>query len=414
MTWLIPREDLSDVQIRAVEMDMKSHRVVLGSPGAGKSMVVLHRTRNLLDTHSVSPTRCRVFAFTNSLKDYMQSAVSDLRIQDEVVTTFDHWCREFYTQYVNPRLPWKKRAPDFDAIRKAVLEYVKHNRCYELIDVAIVDEGQDLDIRAYEILKTVAKHVTVFMDHKQQVFDGGSHLADVLDTLGTDRKNTTMLGTYRCSPYIADVAMAFIQDRREQSQFREQVRTTNDGSRQMPGLYIAENNQDELENLIETLQIRIGRDKTCGILMPTRRLVYGYAQALRAAGLDVEVPPRPGKRKNDDDALSTHDFSTKRPKLMAYPSAKGLTFDDVLMPFMSLDRFPNFDIDLLRRWIFVGITRATDWVYFSGQNDQWLFDTEFRRLLHENRVAQLGKSDVPTDDVQSDRNPKDPDLADLF
>lgn len=412
MTWLIPREALSNEQIRAVEMDMSSHRVVLGSPGAGKSMVVLHRAKHLIDSHSVSPTKCRVFVFTNSLKDYIQSAVSDLRIEDEVVTTFDHWCREFYSQYVSSRRPWGKRGPDFNAIRTAVLEHVRRTPHQDLINVAIVDEGQDLDIVAYEILKSVATHVTVFMDHKQQVFDAGCHLADVLDMLEMNRKNSHMLGTYRCSPYIADVAKAFIQDRMEQSQFREQVLTTNGGSRQMPGLYRAQDNQDELEMLVETVRIRVGLGKKCGIFMPTRRLVYGYAQALTAAGLDVEVPPQ--RRKRNDDSLPIHDFSTLRPKLMAYPSAKGLTFDDVLMPFLSLVRFPNFDIELLRRWIFVGITRATDWVYFSGEDDRWLFDTEFKCLIAENRVAELAKPDDPPDNDQTEESPEDSDLTDLF
>ncbi len=43
-----------------------------------------------------------------------------------------------------------------------------------IYDFVLVDEGQDLDADAYDFFKTIAKHVTVCLDNKQQLYERGS------------------------------------------------------------------------------------------------------------------------------------------------------------------------------------------------------------------------------------------------
>ncbi len=61
MTWLIPRDELTNEQGRAAELKPDEHRLILGSPGSGKTMVLLHRARYLADEYRVPPERYWVF-----------------------------------------------------------------------------------------------------------------------------------------------------------------------------------------------------------------------------------------------------------------------------------------------------------------------------------------------------------------
>jgi superfamily I DNA/RNA helicase len=54
---------------------------------------------------------------------------------------------------------------------------------------------------------------------------------------------------------------------------------------------------------------------------------------------------------------------------MTYHSAKGLTFDSVLLPHLGKDWFPRAKWADIERLIFVGITRATKWVFLSSLED---------------------------------------------
>jgi superfamily I DNA/RNA helicase len=88
------------------------------------------------------------------------------------------------------------------------------------------------------------------------------------------------------------------------------------------------------------------------VLFPKRKQVMGFAQALESEGFRVET------QKNLD-------FSSAAPKLITYHSAKGLTFDAVLLPRLVYGSFTKISQEAVRRQLFVAITRATQWVYLS-------------------------------------------------
>lgn len=125
VTWFVPRSDLSPDQLRAVELPVREHTLVLGAPGSGKTLVLLHRAKRLIAEEGMSPDRLRIFVFTNTLKDYIRSTLGVLDIPESCVLTFDYWCREFYTTFISRRVPFANHAPDFDAIRAAVLDKLR-------------------------------------------------------------------------------------------------------------------------------------------------------------------------------------------------------------------------------------------------------------------------------------------------
>ena len=81
--------------------------------------------------------------------------------------------------------------------------------------------------------------------------------------------------------------------------------------------------------------------------------MYGLAKGLADLVFEVET------KKNLD-------ISSNRPKVLTYQSAKGLTFDTVLMPRLVRKSFTRESDDLIERLLFVGITRAMKWAYLSS------------------------------------------------
>jgi superfamily I DNA/RNA helicase len=362
-TWLLPRQELTPEQLRAVELNHADHQIIFGAPGSGKTQILLHRAAFLRDRLGTAPSRFRIFVYTNVLKQYIRSALSLLNLPEDTIITYDDWCRVFYQQHINSRLPWNAAAkkPDFDLIRRTVGEKVaKDSIPLPLYDFALVDEAQDLDADTFDTFRRISRHVTACLDNKQQIYEHGSSENEILLKLGLRRRNLSLLDAYRCSPFIAKLAARFIPDPQDMQHYLGQVRTSQT-ERQTPLLFKATGFDDEKKRLIEVLRERLLIDQRIGILFPQRRQVFGFAQGLTEAGIEVEVPPQFGSK----DRLPPHDFNSSRPKLVTYAGAKGLTFDSVLLPRLVPESFAHVSPERVQRLMYVAITRATNWVYLS-------------------------------------------------
>ena len=113
--------------------------------------------------------------------------------------------------------------------------------------------------------------------------------------------------------------------------------------------------------LYQMVRERQLKNDRIAILFPQNRQVFGFAQGLKEVGIEVEVP-RQGFGKS---TLPEHDFSSSRPKLMSYQSAKGLTFDSAFMPRLVPGSFRRVRPERVERLVFVALTRAARWAYFS-------------------------------------------------
>jgi len=351
-TWLIPREELTPEQLRAIEMDTRENRVILGGPGSGKTQILLHRGQYLRDQLQVSPDRFHIFVYTTALRAYIQSALALLDLPDDAVTTLDAWCAAYHREHIRGRLPWNSEAktPDFAAVRRAVADRLR-TAGKKPFDFVLVDEAQDLDADAFQLLAAMANHITVCADHKQQIYDNGSEITSILQWLGLRRGNVTLLETYRCCPYIVQLASQLIPDHAERDAYIRQARTSQT-ERETPVLCCAADAEQEKQNLIDIVRTRLAKGERIAVLFPQQRQAYGYATGLQEAGVDVENPKE-------------LDFTTDKPKLMPYHSAKGLTFDTVILPRLVSSAFGRMGAERIPRLLFVGITRAIKWVYLS-------------------------------------------------
>lgn len=392
-TWLLPPGDLTPDQTRAVEMKPDQNRVVFGVAGSGKTQALVHRAGYLAKAYNIAPEGFRVFVFTNVIKQYIKSGIQFLGLPDETVSTFHQWCRAVYEKEISKKLPWSGKTIDFNKISLSVLDCLKTRPdLQKSMDFILVDEGQDLSPEAFEIISLAARHVTVFADRMQQIFEDGAGEEQILARMGIRRENATLLGAYRNSPYVAQLAAYFIPDEVRRKQYLSQI-----GSRQLtkerPLCFVAHDHDDEMDRLAEVIRQRQLMNERVGIIVPKNRQVYGFATAMHARGIDLEkaVPPkRPGMPVE-------FDFGNNLPKIATYHSAKGLTFDSVLLPKITASTFDNIHDDGLRqRILFVGIARATQWVYLSTIKGQELKEFELLKEAADNShlTIQDGKAAV--------------------
>lgn len=458
VTWFVPRSDLSADQIRAVDLPVKEHTLVLGAPGSGKTLVLLHRAQRIIEEEGLSSNRLRIFVFTNTLKDYIRSTLTFLDIPDNRVTTFDLWCREFHKAFISPRLPFLKSGPDFDAIRIAVLTKLREEKPLTLVthengkkqrkeelsdeneagqlstspqsefpefffkdaecplyDAVLVDEGQDLDPDAFEILTRVSRHISACMDSHQQLYDRGCDEQDILDKLGLRKCNFTILGAYRCCPYVTALAATLLHSAAERQAFLNQRKATQI-EKTTPLLYIATDVVDEKNRVATVIKDRLVMGDRIAVLFQTNAKLYSMANFLAEKGLEVEVPVKRTKK-----TYFTHDFQSDRPKLMTYYGAKGLTFETIIMPRLVPSSFTGIGHTRLEKLLFVGITRATKWVFLSMTEGPTLpfIKKLLKPELKETITLQRANTELPLfNNPQTTQNiqqtaPLD-DLTDLF
>lgn len=400
-TWLVSREELTPGQVQSVQLPMGENRLVSGGPGAGKTLVLAYRAQYLLDDLGVDPDRLRIFVYTKTLASYIRDGLEELDIPEECVCTFDSWCYDLFRKHVHGVDSWDpvEKRPRFDIVRAEVLKLFESGRLSAMFDAVLVDEAQDLPENAFMILNRAARHITVCLDSKQKIYDEGVDDERIRYLLGIKRGNIALLETFRCSPYIVALAAAFLDDPETSRQFQKQTQT-HQGDRETPVLYACPDAEVEREKLIELVALRAQRGGRIGLLFPQRRQAWGYAKALREAGLHVEE----GKDV---------DFQSDAPKAMTIASAKGLTFDSVIVPRLTKAGFGPATDGRIERMLFMAATRATDWVAFMTSRDDLGLEDRLQSLAEEGKV-RIDTGENRIDTFRPAEGPQDDSPMDLL
>ncbi len=337
-------------------MDTRSHKAIVGGPGAGKTLVLLHRLNLLFHRSGKNSDAVRLFVYTNTLKQFIQAGNDMLDVPDECISTFDKWCADTYRTHVSQQLPRINGKPDFDAIRVGVYQAIDSGKLpTPIFDYVLLDEAQDMDVEAIEKLKRIARHITVCMDGKQQLYDNRMSEPEALTRLGLSHHNTALLAAFRCNPMVTELAAQFIPDETRRQEFMRQASNL-EMDRSRPLFFVADNFPEEVAHLIEMVKLRLSYGDSIAVLFPKNSQVRGFAKGFKEAGIDVEVQER-------DMPI---DFSNPIPKLMTYHQAKGLSFDSVFLPRLNQSSFPGEMSKRIGHLCFVGVSRAVKWVYMSG------------------------------------------------
>ena len=373
MAWLIPFANLTPAQQDAVQMDARNHKAIIGGPGAGKTLVLLHRLNLLFHRTNGNPDAVRLFVYTNTLKEFIRAGNDVLAVPDECISTFDKWCADMYREHISETLPRAGRSPDFDGIRTGVFKAINEGRIKTpVFEYVLVDEAQDLKEDAINALKRIGRHVTLCMDGNQQLYETGVSEPVALAQLGLARHNVALLSAFRCNPMVTQLAAQFVTDARRREEFLRQAANP-DMDRATPLLYLSSGFEDEKARLIEMVNLRLSYGDSIAVLFPKQTQVHGFAQGFDQAGIKVSVQ-RFGE---------PIDFSTPLPKLMTYHQGKGLTFDSVFLPRLDQSSFHGAMQARMHNLLFVGVSRAIKFVYMSGTNG---------RLI--NPLIEMGQRDT--------------------
>jgi superfamily I DNA/RNA helicase len=384
MPTILHDSQLTREQRAIVELRKTQHHLVMGPPGCGKTQVLLHRARWLCQTYGIPMDGFYVFVYTNVLTYFLRQSLEFLGIPADRVRCFDDWCSDLWDEFVQKPRPRTvpdrkgKSMVDYPAVRRRVLACLQTvgglradgKGSKKLLEFVLVDEGQDLDSAAYGILRLSTKHLTVFADTRQQIFEGGASITEIQENLSLTAQTATLLPAYRNSPDVAKLASYFGSAYEGVNYLAVE--------RQKPCLYVAKDWEDEINQLAEVLKERRLLNHKCGIIVPTNRDLHSVANGLKARGVEVQkaVAVRRGGALPDFDSLV--------PMIASYHSAKGLTFDSVLLPKLVESNFKKVEGKRRQRLLLVGITRATRWVYLSAVSGWELREIEVLRRAASN------------------------------
>lgn len=347
--WLVPYDDLTLDQREAVTASTARHRIVLGGPGSGKTLVLAHRARYLLDEGRAESERTRVLVYTNVLREYIEAGLRDLGLTD-YTQTFHSWSVDTYRSLVGSRVPRDGRYFDYERVWAQLADALR-GVDEPPLDLALVDEGQDLSQNAWRVLQRSARHVTVGMDSRQQLYAEGVDLTTATQALGVRRHSAMLLSAYRCTPHIVEVASRFLLEGDERRRFLA-ANLLPLGERETPVIQYSDGADEEYEALASVVRERLNLGHRTAVLLPTNRQLRSVGRALAERGIET--------RTRDELA-----FDDAAPLLLTLHSAKGLTVDSVCLPTVTRRAFSGFDDDLVRNLLFVGSTRASRWLWIG-------------------------------------------------
>jgi len=98
--WLVSRSDLTPEQIKVKKIPPRQSNLVLEPPGSGKTQVLVQRADYLVQSQKISVQKIRLFVSSDVMEKFIRPEIKSLGYPEEMVATFDHWCRSFYLENI--------------------------------------------------------------------------------------------------------------------------------------------------------------------------------------------------------------------------------------------------------------------------------------------------------------------------
>lgn len=372
---------------------------LLACAGSGKTRVIVERIKHLID-QGVKPERILAITFTRKASFEMKERTKN---KDVHIHTFHQFC---YLNLVNSanhsfrmveeeRLPFSKNEllkvsiyknnlhklskpiiydtyqsylksndlKDFDDLLIDYYKMIYKSHNHASYDYIFIDEFQDTNNLQYEVLRrliNLSTSVLAVGDPDQSIYQFRGANSKIIYRFIKDyeAKLFTLSINYRSSQTIITHANRLIK--RNNRRYQKQL-IPNDES-QFPAYHFKFNSEVEealsLIELIKNLKMKIKKDEEIAILYRNSIRSYEIRKVLN----EYEI------LFSDSNNISNH----LGIQLMTIHKAKGLEFEAVIIIGLeqgilpSLQQNSQLELDEERRLMFVAMTRARKYLYFSS------------------------------------------------
>lgn len=340
--------NMDDIQRAYIRKRTDKHLVITGTAGSGKSVIALHKLRQVSQEGSYA-----IIVYTKSLKKYFIDGIEAMRKdrQENYGESFNvNSNRIFYYQ------EWKK--------------WYEENP-YETVKHLIIDECQDFSTDEINNMLSFGKFCFLFGDADQTIMDfrdkitmnpqsTASHLGVVVDKLYNNYRltieNAKVVEQVPRPNVIPDVSDSCVRHGEK------------------PRLIKAASFDAQLDRIIEIIRNR--SLSNVGILMRynttynagkhsgnEKRSVQYVKEYFERKGITVEY-----KYNINQDTDMDLDFHSSNPKILTWWCAKGLQFKDVFIIDCNTDYVCGVDEKENRRYAsawYVALSRTSERLYIS-------------------------------------------------
>jgi len=329
-SFYIKESELDDHQVLVLQRRVDKPSIVKGCAGSGKSILALHRVKQIQDQNIGS---FYFILFTKALKQYMQDGIDSIGLNNDRIVYHQEWKN--------------MGAPNADFI--------------------IIDETQDFSKEDIQLFQSKAnKSLIMFGDSAQQIYrfrlDNPLTIEDIASITGIPTYELSY--NHRLPKKIARLAK-YISESDDELEFR----CKNEGN-ELPKILEFNSLYEQFDKIIEIIRNRNFDD--VGILLQTNNDVEYAKNYFESHGMEVEA-----KFNNSMDL----NFDNDLPKLTTYHSSKGLQFEAVFIPNCE-NIYPDNQSAL-----YVAITRTYQSLFIMHSGNLTHFFDDVPKELYETTLT---------------------------
>ncbi len=320
---------LTRMQQRAV--DERKAIFLSGVPGTGKTVVSIKRLQNA--------DNAIIFTYGKLLRKTIEEKLNDT---NSPVYNIHRWMWNIQGEGERKKLEYLLS----DKNLASTIKLLKSKDIF--FDEILVDEGQDLPINAYKVLREITNNLSISADDAQQInnVEQASDEDEILKEFSF-LKQFLLDEVFRSAYELYVFAIQFVpkNERAHDTRLLERLQAKNSGA-DKPFVYIEPN----LNSIYDTIGDIIDENPTDNIGILFER-VDQIDQFERVLSKDFELSTYHSIIRVVPSDLNNIIITT-------FKSAKGIEFDIVIIPY-----FPDGAKNVLEEY-YVGVTRAKSQVHF--------------------------------------------------
>lgn len=350
----------------------EGHRVIHGSAGSGKTMILIFRAQQLAAARPEQPVL--VLCFNRALSQRIAGILRERGVDENlvVVRTFHGWCQDMVRAY-QLDVP---RHLEGDAYWQVLVASV--NRAVETglvpggqYTALMIDEAHDFEDTwlqmAARMVNPATNALLVLYDDAQSIYQKHRRKFNFASVGIQAQGRTSILKlNYRNTAEVLALAMhcadSLLADKPETDDAMQTVRPAPAGRRgPLPVLLEARNAVEEAELIATRIAQAAAEGRSLNdmaVLFRTRGPMEGVATALKRKGIAVQSMQGRG--------ANAFDWTAPSVKLITLHSAKGLEFPLVFIAGLDTMPFMNEPMEEEVRLLYVGMTRATHELVLSA------------------------------------------------